>query len=71
MNRKVIKVLVFSGLILLLQQVSVWTAELIPAFGEQKRIIEQKDLDPAVFFYTESEAALQAEKTIRQRINQP
>lgn len=38
------------------------------AFKSQKQIIESKDIDPSVFFYTESEQALKAEKVIRNRI---
>gem|GEM_PF-2730477 len=45
-------------------------AHLGNAFHSEKEIIQQLNIDPAVFFYTESDLALEAEKNIRNKINE-
>ena len=64
--KKLFKVIGFVGMVVLLQVVINQLNK--SAFKSQKQIIESKDIDPAVFFYTESEQALKAEKVIRKRI---
>ena len=65
--KKLFKVIGFIGMVMLLQvslnQLGQTTLK------HEKSIIESKDIDPAVFFYTKSEQALKAEKAVRKRVS--
>lgn len=67
--RKTFKVLGFMVLLMLLQQALECLGN--GALQAQKHLIEEKDLEPAVFFYTESEQALSSEKVMRKKVSEP
>lgn len=65
MRRKLRNSVVFFLCLVGLQQGLFWAGQQQSAFRIQKELILEKDIDPAVFFYTESEQALKAEKKLR------
>jgi hypothetical protein len=50
-----------------MQQGLQWVSGM-PWLAEQASLIRQRDLEPAVFFYTDSPQALAAEKQVRERV---
>lgn len=66
--RRFAKILLFLLALIALQQLISTISHIL--LKEQRQIIETRDLDPAVFFYTESDEALRAEKQVRQSISE-
>lgn len=64
MKGKLRKILWFIGGIVLLQQLLHRIGRELPAVREQRTIIESRQLEPALLFYTESAHVLKAEKTV-------
>lgn len=69
MRRKLRNTVIFILCLVGLQQGLSWLSAYHIAFGAQKAMILERDMDPAVFFYTESEQALEAEKVLRKRLD--
>lgn len=65
MKRQLRNCIVLLVLIVGLQQIGYWLGTYQSTFKAQKEIMVREDIDPSVFFYTESKQALQAEKKIR------
>lgn len=55
------------GMVLIQQGVS-WLGGHFSPYREQQEIILRHGMDPSVFFYTESEQALKAEKQVRKKV---
>lgn len=70
MKKRLVGILIFVGGMVLLQQMAVLLGEHQPTFRAQKELIINRDMDPAIFFYTESEEALKAEKQVRSKMEQ-
>ncbi|MBR08334.1 MAG: hypothetical protein CMP48_11750 [Rickettsiales bacterium] len=66
--KKLLKISVFITGVVLLQQSLEHLGN--RAFRIQKELIDQQNLEPAVFFYTDSEQALEAEKLVRNQIKE-
>lgn len=70
MKKRLVGILIFVGGMVLLQQMAVLLGEYQPTFRAQKELIINRDMDPSIFFYTESEEALKAEKQVRSKMEQ-
>ena len=68
MKRKLRNGLFFAMAVIGLQQVSHLLGE---KFGDEREIIQSREIDPSAFFYTESEEALRAEKAVRDKLVGP
>ncbi|VXD18142.1 hypothetical protein [Marinoscillum sp. 108] len=67
--KRVIRNIVLLVLILVgLEQGIVFLSQYSETFKAQQHIISEEHMDPAAFFYTESEHALRAEKKLRQTL---
>lgn len=66
--KKLAKTVVFMSAIILLQQGILFLGR--TTYKYEKQVIEQNNMEPSVFFYTESEHALEAEKTVRESVNE-
>ncbi len=68
--RKCIYSALFLAGILTLQLLLHFGIRQLPQLQQQTAIIESRGIDPAALFYTESRLALQAEKQVRQQVQQ-
>ncbi len=68
---QVLMTLLFFAGIVVLQALLRFSVENLPQLQQQTAIIESRDIDPSALFYTESRLALQAEKQVRQQIQEP
>jgi len=67
---QVFMTLLFFAGILALQTLLRFSVEHLLQLQQQAAIIESRDIDPSALFYTESRLALQAEKQMRQQIQE-
>lgn len=65
MKRKIRNSFFFIISVIGLQQITHLLGEI---FRNEQEIILGRDMDPSVFFYTESGEALRAEKTVRNKL---
>ena len=66
MKRKIRNSIFFITAVIGLQQVTHLLGE---KFKDEQQIILSRDMDPSVFFYTESDEALRAEKKVRKLVD--
>ena len=66
--KRLLKVVLFVIIILVLQQGIHYTS--LHFFQEEREVIDTNNMDPALFFYTDSEHAMTAEKEVRELINE-
>ena len=66
MRRKIRNSLFFFIAVIGLQQGTHLLGE---KFSNEREIIQSQNLDPSVFFYTESKEALKAEKVVREKVS--
>lgn len=69
MKTKLAKITLFILGLVILQQGIAWGS----SFGQLRQqtiIINERDIDPAALFYTESVIALSAEKQVRRKIKE-
>ncbi|MEQ8470707.1 MAG: hypothetical protein RIC35_05955 [Marinoscillum sp.] len=69
MKRKFSYTILFLVGIVGLRQSIVVTRKLSPTLSDQTKMINERNIDPAVIFYTESNEALRAEKEVRKKVN--
>lgn len=70
MKRKLSATLLLIVGLVCLQQLLVIINQSTPSVSTQIQQIKDQDMEPSSMFYTESEHALSAEKTIRKAVNQ-
>ena len=67
--KRIIRNIILLALILVaLEQTIVLLGKSSDTFRTQQTIIEEEQMDPAAFFYTESVHALRSEKKMRQAL---
>jgi len=66
--RLIIALPLFVFSLVLLRQGILLMSERIPALQQQTRVIQQRDIEPAALFYTDSAVALQAIRNTDSRI---
>lgn len=69
-NRKaVFAILLFLGTLILLRQGIVVAKDQVPLIDRQVDMMQQKNIDPAALFYTDSRLALEAIRQTDEKVN--
>ena len=68
MRRRLLATLLLLAGIGVLQQALAWGVAGNDQLARQRLLIEQRDIDPAALFYTESPLALAAEKRVTRMV---
>lgn len=66
--KRLLKTILFFVAILILQQGIHHSSQFF--FEEERNVIDTNNMEPSLFFYTDSEHALNAEKKVRNQINE-